>query len=193
MRCIPHLTIAAPMNESELRNLMYTAQLQKSGPFIIRYPRGQGVMPNWKTPFEELQIGKGRKICAGEEVAILTIGHIGNYAVSASKELNESGIYPAHYDIRFIKPLDEELLHEVFSKYKKIITVEDGCLPGGFGSSIIEFMTDNNYAAQVIRLGIPDKIIEHGEPEQLHSDCGYDADSIKAAVIKLLEPELANS
>lgn len=193
MRCIPHLTIAAPMNESELRNLMYTAQLQKSGPFIIRYPRGQGVMPNWKTPFVELEIGKGRKICDGDEVAILTIGHIGNYAVSASKELNESGIYPAHYDIRFIKPLDEELLHEVFSKYKKIITVEDGCLPGGFGSSIIEFMTDNNYAAQVTRLGIPDKIIEHGEPEQLHSDCGYDADSIKAAVIKLLEPELANS
>ena len=193
MRCIPNLTIAAPMNETELRNLMYTAQLPKGGPFVIRYPRGQGVIPEWRTPFEELEIGKGRKICDGNSVAILTIGHVGNYAVTASKELNESGIYPAHYDLRYIKPLDKELLHEVFAKYKKIITVEDGCLPGGFGSSIVEFMTDNNYAAQVTRLGIPDKIIEHGEPEQLHRDCGYDKDSIKAAVIKLLEPELANS
>ena len=193
MRCIPNLTIAAPMNEQELRNMMYTAQLPKGGPFVIRYPRGQGVIPNWKTPFEQLEIGIGRKICDGEDVAILTIGHIGNYAVDACAELTDSEIYPAHYDLRFIKPLDEELLHEVFSKFKKVITVEDGCLPGGFGSSIIEFMTDHAYATQVVRLGIPDNIIEHGEPEQLHRACGYDSISIKNAVIKLLEPELAST
>lgn len=193
MRCIPNLTIAAPMNESELRNMMFTAQLPEGGPFVIRYPRGQGVLPNWKTPFEQLEIGKGRKICDGEDVAILTIGHIGNYAAEACSKLNDSDIFPAHYDVRFIKPLDEALLHEVFSKFKKVITVEDGCLPGGFGSSIVEYMTDHGYSAQVVRLGIPDTIIEHGEPERLHKECGYDVESIKAAVIKLLEPELANS
>jgi len=190
MRCIPNLVIAAPMNELELRNLMYTAQLPEQGPFVIRYPRGKGVMVNWRTPFEQLEIGKGRKITDGEDVAILTIGHIGNYAVAACDELKESEIYPAHYDIRFVKPLDKELLHEVFTKFNKIITVEDGCLPGGFGSSIIEFMTDHGYSAQIMRLGIPDKIIEHGDPEQLHKECGYDIESIKNAVIKLLEPAL---
>jgi len=192
MRCIPNLVIGAPMNEGELRNMMFTAQLPEGGPFVIRYPRGQGVMSNWKTPFEKLEIGKGREICSGEDLAILTIGHIGNYAVSACHELKESGIQPAHYDMRFVKPLDTELLHEIFSKFSKIVTVEDGCLPGGFGSAIIEFMTDHNYSAQVVRLGIPDKIIEHGEPEQLHSECGYDTDSIRNAVIKLLEPEFAD-
>jgi 1-deoxy-D-xylulose-5-phosphate synthase len=191
MRCIPNMVIAAPMNESELRNMMFTAQLPGNGPIAIRYPRGQGVMAEWKTPFEKLEIGKGRKICDGEDVAILSIGHIGNYAVSACSELNDSDIYPAHYDLRFAKPLDRVLLHEIFSNFSKIITVEDGCLPGGFGSSIIEFMSDNNYAARIVRLGIPDKIIEHGEPEQLHKECGYDTESIKNAVIKLLEPEFA--
>lgn len=190
MRCVPNLVIAAPMNESELRNMMYTAQLPGNAPTVIRYPRGQGVMPQWRTPFEKMEIGKGRKICDGEEVAILTIGHIGNYAVEACQHLEESGVTPAHYDMRFVKPLDEEMLHEVFTKFKKVVTVEDGCLPGGFGSAIVEFMTDNGYAAQVIRLGIPDEIIEHGEPEQLHQQCGYDVESIKQAVVKLLEPEL---
>ncbi len=191
MRCIPNLVIAAPMNESELRNMMFTAQLPDNGPIAIRYPRGQGVMTEWKTPFEQLEIGLGRKISDGEDVAILTIGHVGNYAVEVCKDLRESHVCPAHYDLRFAKPLDVELLHEVFSNFDKIITVEDGCLPGGFGSSIIEFMADYNYTAKVVRLGIPDKFIEHGEPEQLHKECGFDAESIKNAVIKLLEPEFA--
>jgi 1-deoxy-D-xylulose-5-phosphate synthase len=171
---------------------MFTAQLPEGGPFVIRYPRGQGVMPNWQSQFEKIEIGKGRRICEGEDVAILTIGHIGNYAITACKELNDSDIFPSHYDIRFVKPLDEELLHEVFSKFDKVITVEDGCLTGGFGSAILEFMTDHEYSAKVIRLGIPDKIIEHGEPEQLHKECGYDVNSIKTTVVKLLKHELAN-
>ena len=190
MRCIPNMVIAAPMNECELRNMMFTAQLPGNGPIAIRYPRGQGVMPEWRTPFEQLEIGRGRKICDGEDVAILSIGHVGNHVIGACIDLNQSNIEPAHYDMRFAKPLDEALLHEVFSRYKKIITVEDGCLPGGFGSSILEFMADNNYVGQIVRLGIPDEIIEHGEPEQLHVDCGYDTESIKNTVIKLLEPEL---
>lgn len=192
MRCVPNLVIASPMNESELRNLMYTAQMPGNGPIVIRYPRGQGVMVDWKTPFQKIELGTGRKVCDGEDVAILSIGHLGNYAIEACNELNEEEIYPAHYDLRFLKPLDEALLHDIFSKFTKIITVEDGCLPGGFGSAIIEFMADHNYTAQVIRLGIPDKIIEHGEPDQLHKECGYDKESIKNAVIKLVEPELAN-
>lgn len=191
LRCIPNMVVASPMNESELRNMMYTSQLSGNGPIVIRYPRGQGVMPVWKTPFEQLEIGKGRKICDGEDVAILSIGHVGNHAVDACSILNESDVFPAHYDLRFAKPLDEELLHEVFSNFNKIITVEDGCLPGGFGSSIIEFMADHNYTAKVVRLGIPDKFIEHGEPDQLHKDCGYDVESIQHAVIKLIEPEFA--
>jgi len=191
MRCIPNMVIAAPMNESELRNMMFTSQLPGNGPIAIRYPRGQGVMPEWRTPFEQLEIGRGRKICDGENVAILSIGHVGNYVVNACQSLYKSDIYPAHYDLRFAKPLDEVLLNEVFSKFNKIITIEDGCLPGGFGSSILEFMADNNHSAQIVRLGIPDEIIEHGEPEQLHKDCGYDVENIKNTVIKLLEPELA--
>ncbi|WP_432709253.1 1-deoxy-D-xylulose-5-phosphate synthase [Pedobacter sp.] len=180
MRCIPNMTVSAPMNEEELRNLMYTAQLKDQGPFSIRYPRGTGVMPDWKRPLKELKIGKGRKICDGEDLAFLTIGHVGNFAVAACKELNSEGIHPAHYDMRFVKPLDEELLHEVFKRYKKIITVEDGCLPGGMGSAILEFMAENGYQATVIRLGIPDEFIEHGEQAELWSICGFDT----AAIIK---------
>lgn len=178
MRCIPHMVVSAPMNEQELRNLMYTASIDNAGPFTIRYPRGNGVMVDWKTPFEKLPIGKGRKICDGEEVAILTFGHVGNFAVEACKKLNADNIHPAHYDLRFAKPLDEELLHEVFSKYKKIITVEDGCIQGGVGSAVLEFMADHNYTAQVKRLGIPDEYIEHGEQAELWAECGYDANAI---------------
>ncbi len=178
MRCIPHMVVSAPMNEQELRNLMYTASIDNAGPFTIRYPRGNGVMVDWKTPFEKLPIGKGRKICDGEEVAILTLGHVGNFAVEACKKLNSENIHPAHYDLRFAKPLDEELLHEVFSKYKKIITVEDGCIQGGVGSAVLEFMADHNYSAKVKRLGIPDEYIEHGEQAELWAECKYDADAI---------------
>lgn len=185
-RCVPNLVVAAPMNEQELRNMMYTAQLEKNkGPFSIRYPRGQGVLPNWKTPFEELQIGKGRKVSDGEEVAILTIGHIGNYAVEAKALLKEEELIPAHYDMRFVKPLDQELLHDLCKKYKKIITVEDGCLMGGFGSAVLEFMADNRYYSEVVRLGIPDRFVEHGEQAELHKECGYEPQSIAQAVRKL--------
>jgi len=185
MRCIPNMTVAAPMNEEELRNLMYTAQLKDQGPFSIRYPRGNGVMIDWKRPFKTLEIGKGRKICDGEEVAILTIGHVGNFAVEACKELNSEGIHPAHYDMRFVKPLDEALLHDVLKRYKTIVTVEDGCLQGGMGSAVLEFMADHNYHAQVIRLGMPDEVVEHGEQAELWAICGYDTNSIIETVKKV--------
>jgi len=178
MRCIPNMTVASPMNEEELRNLMYTAQLENKGPFTIRYPRGNGMLPDWKRPLNEIQVGKGRKICDGEDVAILTIGHVGNFAVEACKELNSDGITPAHYDLRFVKPLDQELLHEVFTRFKNVITVEDGCLQGGMGSAVLEFMADNGYQTNVTRLGIPDEIVEHGEQPELWSLCGYDTAAI---------------
>lgn len=178
MRCVPNMTVSAPMNEEELRNLMYTAQLPDMGPFVIRYPRGQGVMVDWRQPMKEIEIGKGRKLCDGEDVAILSIGHIGNEVSKARIALNEEGIYPAHYDMRFAKPLDHSLLDEVFKKYKKIITVEDGVLEGGMGSAILEYMADKSYFAQVVRLGIPDRVVEHGEQSELWNECGYDANSI---------------
>lgn len=189
MRCIPHMVVSAPMNEQELRNLMYTASIDNAGPFTIRYPRGNGVMINWKTPFEKLTIGKGRKICDGEEVAILTFGHVGNFAIEACQNLRKEGINPAHYDLRFAKPLDEAMLHEVFSKYTKVITVEDGCIQGGVGSAVLEFMADNNYTAQVKRLGIPDEYIEHGEQSELWAECGYDVNAIKKAVTQMCAVE----
>lgn len=173
MRCVPNMIVSAPMNEEELRNLMFTAQQEDMGPFSIRYPRGNGVMVDWKKPFELIEIGKGRKLKDGEDVAVLSIGHIGNHAANAIKELENRGISAAHYDMRFAKPLDEKLLHEVFTKFNKVITVEDGCLPGGLGSAIVEFMADNNYNAQVKRLGIPDKFIEHGTQVELYKECGF--------------------
>jgi 1-deoxy-D-xylulose-5-phosphate synthase len=185
MRCIPNMTVSAPMNEEELRNLMYTAQQDNMGPFVIRYPRGNGVMVDWQRPLKAIPVGKGRKITDGEEVAILSIGTIGNEVTIATAQLNDEGYYPAHYDIRFVKPLDEALLHEVFQKFGCVITVEDGCLEGGMGSAILEFMADNNYHSKVIRLGIPDKIIEHGEQPELWAECGYDAGSIAAQVKSL--------
>lgn len=186
MRCIPNIKVASPMNEEELRNLMYTAQLENQGTWSIRYPRGTGVMPEWKTEFEKVEIGKGRKVSDGTDVAILSIGHVGNYAVDAGKELDEKGVSVAHYDMRFVKPLDEALLHDVFKKFNKVITIEDGCLTGGFGSAVIEFMADNGYFAQVERLGIPDKFIDHGSQTELHKECGYHKDDIVKAAIKLV-------
>lgn len=186
MRCIPNMVVSAPMNEQELRNLMYTAQLKNKGPFTIRYPRGNGVMTDWKTPFEEISVGKGRLVTNGEGVAILTLGHPGNFAQKAILDLSKIGIKPAHYDMRFVKPLDEMLLHEVFSKFDKVITVEDGCLMGGFGSAVLEFMADRGYKAEVVRLGIPDEYIHHGTQEELWEECGFDAKSIAATVEKML-------
>ncbi len=182
-RCIPNMVVAAPMNEEELRNMMYTFQLDKNAfPSSIRYPRGQGVMPEWKTPLQELEIGKGRCVAEGEEVAILTIGNTGNFAVEACKNLGRDNLYPAHYDMRFVKPLDEDLLHEIFTNFNKVVTVEDGVIQGGFGSAIIEFMVDHGYSARVKRLGVPDKFIEHGTQQQLWAECGYDANGIVKAV-----------
>ena len=187
-RCLPNMIVSAPMNELELRNLMYTAQLPRSEKaFSIRYPRGQGVMPEWRKPFEEIKIGTGRKICDGDDLAILTIGHIGNYAVEVCEKLNVQGIRIAHYDLRFVKPLDEQLLHEVFAQFKKIVTVEDGCVQGGFGSAVLEFMAEHNYYAEVKRLGIPDKVIEHGEQFELHDESGFGPAGIEKAVLSLLE------
>jgi len=193
MRCIPNLIVSAPMNESELRNLMYTAQLKgNTSPFLIRYPRGEGVMPEWKTPFQEIKIGKGRKLKDGKGPAILSFGHPGNFVTAAIRRLRTEEMDAAHYDLRFVKPLDEELLHEVFKQYDRIITVEDGTVVGGFGSAILEFMAAHQYQAQVIILGIPDKIIEHGLPKQLQHEAGFDAEAIYAAVKHLSEPKSQN-
>jgi 1-deoxy-D-xylulose-5-phosphate synthase len=183
MRCIPNMVVSAPMNEEELRNLMFSAQLEDKGPFTIRYPRGNGVMLDWKTPFKEIKTGKGRKITNGEDIAILSIGHPGNFAQEAIAKMSDSGISIAHYDMRFVKPLDEMLLHEIFSKFKKIITIEDGCIMGGFGSAIIEFMVDQKYQSEVVRLGIPDEYIHHGTQEELWDECGFDV----AAIIKTID------
>ncbi|MES2386428.1 MAG: 1-deoxy-D-xylulose-5-phosphate synthase [Bacteroidota bacterium] len=184
MRCIPNMVVSAPMNEQELRNLMYSATLY-NGPYSIRYPRGEGVMPVWQMPFEEIEVGKGRMVKDGEELAILTLGHIGNYVPEACEMLEKDGVNPAHYDMRFAKPLDEALLHEVFSKFDKVVTVEDGCIQGGIGSAVLEFMADNGYSARVTRLGIPDRIVEHGEQLELHAECGFDPKGIAEAVRKL--------
>lgn len=190
-RCVPNLVVSAPMNEEELRNLMYTGSVY-GGPFSIRYPRGNGVMPEWKTPLREIPVGQGRIVREGEDVAILSLGAIGNYAVEACEKLAKEGLNPAHYDMRFVKPLDGDLLHEVFSKFKKVITVEDGCLMGGFGSAVLEWMMDHGYQAQVKRLGIPDDIIEHGEQIELHRECGFDPDGIAATVRSLAEQVLVS-
>lgn len=186
MRSIPNMIVSAPMDEAELRNLMYTAQLDEVDlPFSIRYPRGQGVMPEWKTPMKKIKIGKGRRMINGYDVAILTIGHIGNYATEAVKMLEEKGISAAHYDLRFVKPLDELLLHEVFGKFQNVVTVEDGCLMGGMGSAVLEFMGDHGYQAQVRRLGIPDEVIEHGSQLELHTLCGFHPEGIVATCEEL--------
>lgn len=186
MRCVPNMILASPMNEIELRNMLYTVSLDEfkkwKSAISIRYPRGEGVIPDWRKSFEKIEIGKGRKICDGEGVAILTIGHIGNYAVEACQQLAEEGIHPAHYDMRFVKPLDETMLHEIFSKFKHVVTVEDGALMGGFGSAIAEFMLDHGYQAHIKRLGIPDQIIEHGTQLELHTEVGMHPEGIADAV-----------
>ena len=187
-RCIPNLIVSAPMNEQELRNLMYTAQLDSTEyPFVIRYPRGEGVMPEWRTPLEAVEIGKGRKLRSGKDLAILSIGHPGNFVKHAIATLNQYDITPGHFDLRFVKPLDEALLHEVFANYSKIITIEDGTVVGGFGSAILEFMAQHGYTAAVQMLGIPDRIVEHGTLKELHAECGYDAAAIVETAKNMLQ------
>jgi 1-deoxy-D-xylulose-5-phosphate synthase len=191
MRCLPNMMVFSPMNEVELRNLMFTVSLDEfkkyKSAMTIRYPRGEGVIPDWRRPFEKMPIGKGRIIQEGEEVAILTIGPIGNYAVTACQQLAKKGLKPAHYDMRFAKPLDSSLLHEICQKFDKIITVEDGCLQGGFGSAVLEWIAENDYTAKVKRLGMQDQIYEHGTQLELHRESGFAPEDIAQAVEKMLE------
>ncbi|MBR76702.1 MAG: 1-deoxy-D-xylulose-5-phosphate synthase [Flavobacteriales bacterium] len=187
LRCIPNMIVSSPINEIELRNLMYTAQKPNQGPFAIRYPRGKGVIVDWKKEFKEIAVGKGEMIQKGKDLAILSIGHPGNFAINAQKTLKDDGISAAHYNMRFVKPIDEGLLHKIFKKFDRILTIEDGCLQGGFGSAILEFMAKNNYSAKVKMLGIPDKFVSHGTQKELYAECFYDEDAIIKSTYKLLD------
>ena len=193
MRSIPNMIVSAPMDEIELRNLMFTAQLPENKlPFSIRYPRGCGIKPNWRKPFEKIEIGKGRKLTDGNDVALVSIGKAGIFAHRAVKGLENKGISAAHFDMRFVKPIDTEMLAEIFENYKFIVTIEDGTIQGGFGSAVLEFMAGNNYSAKVKLLGIPDKFIEHGSPEDLYKECGFDVKGITKSVVELLGGEKVN-
>ena len=179
LRPIPHLTIASPMDEHELRRLMYTAQLPDKGTFVIRYPRGHGVLPDWHCPLTEINVGTGRCLRQGDRVAIVSIGPIGN---NATKAIAQSGLNVGHYDLRFLKPLDDALLHDICQHYERLITLEDGCVQGGMGSAVLEWMNDHGYALPVTRMGIPDEFIEHGTVDELQHICHIDVDSIVAAI-----------
>lgn len=181
MRCIPNMVVSAPMNESELRNLMFSAS-KYNGPYTIRYPRGQGVMPEWRTPMEEIKTGTGRELKKGDKIAILSIGHVGNYAVQAADILHKEGLNVGVYDMRFVKPLDTKLLKKVFNDYSHVVTVEDGCIMGGFGSAVLEYMAQSDHQLKVKMLGIPDNIVEHGTQAELHAECNYDTKAIVEAV-----------
>ena len=183
LRCIPNLTIVAPRNEIELRNIMYTAQLEVMGPIAIRYPRGKGTIIDWRKPFEKIEMAKGECLKTGKDLAILTLGTMSTPAAKAIEQLEkEHNISMAHYDLRFLKPLDEAMLHEIASQHKKLVTIEDGVIKGGFGSAVLEFMSDNNYNVQVKRLGIPDSFIEHGTPEELYHMLELDAEGIAKSI-----------
>ncbi|MDX9948688.1 MAG: 1-deoxy-D-xylulose-5-phosphate synthase [Bacteroidales bacterium] len=187
MRSIPNMIVSAPMDSLELRNLLYTAQLDHNkGPFSIRYPKGCGMVRDWNQPLAEIEIGKARLIREGNDLAVITIGHPGNFAVKAAAILEAEGITFTHYDMRFLAPVDEEALHSVFRKFSKVVTVEDGVLKGGLGSAVLEFMCDNGYNAEVKRLGIPDYFVEHGTQEELIRECGFDTDSLLKEIRKLV-------
>jgi 1-deoxy-D-xylulose-5-phosphate synthase len=185
-RCIPGMTIASPLNEIEMRNLMYTAQMNPMGPMVIRYPRGRGVTVDWKQPFSEIEIGKGKMLKDGSDLAILSLGPIGNEASRAIRMLEEQHISAAHFNMRFLKPLDNILLKGIFSRFDRIITVEDASIVGGLGSAVIEYMNDNSYKAKIIRLGIPDRFVDHGTQEELYRECGFDAEGIALAARNLV-------
>ena len=184
LRCIPNMIVSAPLNEIELRNLMYTAQLPNNSPFAIRYPRGRGVIQDWKKPFEKIKIGQGNMICEGDKIAVISIGHIGNMIIEITQELNLRNIKIGHCDIRFLKPIDKNLLNAIFTKYQTIITIEDGCIKGGMGSAILEFASDYNYHNKIIRFGVPDRFIEHGSQEEQRKECGYDKLSVFNTILK---------
>ena len=182
LRPIPNLTISSPMNEHELRCLMFTAQLQGKGPFVIRYPRGRGVLTDWRCPLHEIPVGKGRKLTDGSDVAVLSLGPLGNAVSKVVGELRDEGLSVAHYDMRFLKPIDEDILQEVGTRFRKIVTVEDGVIRGGLGTAVIEYMSDHNLHPEVVRLGLPDRFVEHGTPDELYHIVGLDAESIKEKV-----------
>ncbi len=190
MRCIPNMVVTAPMNEHELRNLMFTSQLpEQDMPFTIRYPRGQGVLPNWENEMEKIEIGKGRKLKEGSDIAILSFGHPGNFVTDAIEELGND-VSVAHYDMRFVKPLDEDILNEVGQKHTKVITIEDGTIVGGFGSACLEFFAANKYTPNVEMLGIPDRLVEHGKQPELWNECGYDKNAIVAKVREMVGADI---
>ena len=181
LRAVPNLTIASPMDEHELRNLMYTAQLPNKGTFVIRYPRGNGVCPDWRSPFEEITVGTGRCLRAGTDVAVITLGPIGNDVAKLLDEMQGTK-QVAHYDLRFVKPLDENLLQDIGRKFNKIITIEDGVRNGGMGSAVLEWMSDHSFRPQIVRMGLPDAFVEHGSVAQLRKLVGLDADSIRKEI-----------
>lgn len=183
MRCIPNMTIASPMNEHYLRHLMYTAQAEDTGVFTIRYPRGRGVLTDWKCTPKLLEIGKGRKLKDGNDIALISIGPIGNIAAKAIEKAEEAGASIAHYDMIFLKPIDEGILHEIGRKFKRIVTVEDGSIKGGLGIAVLEFMSDNNYTPRIKRIGIPDQFIEHGTIAELYKLCKMDEENIKNILV----------
>ena len=193
MRTLPNMVVGAPMNEPELRHMMYTASHAHHGPFTIRYPRGTGSVVEWKVPFEKMEVGTGRRLKNGYDIAVLSIGAIGTEAEKAVEMLGKKGVSAGHYDMRFVKPLDEVMLHEVFTKFKLVITVEDGCVQGGFGSAVVEWMSDQGYSARVKRLGVPDRWIEHGTQGELYEECGYDASAIEESVLELISTSSTTS
>lgn len=186
MRSIPNMIVSAPMDELELRNMMFTAQNENHGPFSIRYPKGCGCVIDWHQPMEAIALGKSRQLSEGPDLAILTIGTVGIQAQKVIKMLSEEGIEAAHYDMRFVKPIDEEALHTIFKRHKRIVTIEDGVLEGGFGSAVLEFMADHQYCASLKRIGIPDTFVDQGSVDELYSECGLDRqgiyDTIKAFI-----------
>ncbi len=185
LRPIPNLTIASPYDECELRRMMFTAQLPDKGTFVIRYPRGKGSLTDWRCPLEEIPVGKGRCLKDGDDVALLTLGPIGKLMEAVVESAAKEGVSVAHYDIRFVKPLDEEMLHAVGKKFKNIITVEDGVISGGAGSAIIEFMAANGYSPTIRCIGIPDTFVEHGTTEQLYEICGMDKDTVLRTILQM--------
>lgn len=186
-RAIPNMTISAPSNEEELRDLMYTAQLGEKGPFVIRYPRGRGVIPEWETPLKEMPVGKGEQNRGGKDIALVALGHPTNFAIKAAENLASENIEAAVYNMRFLKPIDEALLHDIFRKFSKIITIEDGSVIGGLGSRLTEFKNNHGYSSEIALLGVPDRIIEQGLPEKLHRECGFDARGIYEKAKEMLD------
>ncbi len=185
LRPIPNITIASPYDEHELRRLMYTAQQPDMGTFVIRYPRGKGSLSDWRCPLEKIEVGKGRCIKDGDDIALLTLGPIGKKMQRVVEQANEQGISVAHYDMRFLKPIDQEILHAIGKKFNKIVTIEDACVTGGLGSAVVEFMAANDYTPTIRCIGIPDKFVEHGTTDELYKICGMDSDTVLDTIVKL--------